>query len=311
MHVAIVGAGSLGRVYGVRLAIDAGVTVSFVVRPNRLHEGAMRIERIDRDQKVHVLAQPARAARIPGDADDAMVCVRCDQLDDSLIALLEEASAPLVVLTPMLPPDFARMKRALGERLVSAMPSVVAHTRSDGATRYWLPRAATTLIEEPRVARAKDAHEAALAELVGALDRAKITSRFAMGVHEQSPATTIAFMPLAMGIDAAGSVDALLDDDALLPLTLRAMAEARALAESVGKLATWASLLMTFIGPYTLKMGVALGRTRSPEALAYVEEHFGRKVHAQNVTMARQILALADEKRLSRDALAELAARLT
>src|SRR5438874_9980179 len=114
MHVAIVGAGSLGRVYGVRLAIDAAVTVSFVVRPNRLRDGAMRIERIDRDQKVHALASPARVARVPGDADVALVCVRADQLDDALVALLGESSAPLVMLTPMLPPDAARMKRAFG-----------------------------------------------------------------------------------------------------------------------------------------------------------------------------------------------------
>ena len=36
MHVAIVGAGSLGCVYGVRLALGANETVSFVVRSARL-----------------------------------------------------------------------------------------------------------------------------------------------------------------------------------------------------------------------------------------------------------------------------------
>jgi 2-dehydropantoate 2-reductase len=208
-------------------------------------------------------------------------------------------------MTPMLPKDYERLRAALGERIVAAMPSVVAYAKPDGTTRYWLPRPATTLIEEPRTA-----HDAALAELVGALGRAKIPSRFAMGVHEENPATTVAFLPLAMGLDAAGGLDALLGDASLLTLTLRAASEAGALASKIGKVATWASLIMRFIGPHTLRVGVALARRRSPEAMQYVDEHFGRKVHAQNVAMAEAIVELAEEKATPREALRELTARL-
>ena len=99
---------------------------------------------------------------------------------------------------------------------MAAMPNVVAYAKEDGTTRYWLPRAATTLIEEARPA------DATLTALCEALDAAGISARQEMGVHETNPATTIAFIPLVMGLDAAGGIDALLGDEAMLDLSLRA-----------------------------------------------------------------------------------------
>jgi ketopantoate reductase len=310
MHVAIVGAGSLGCVYGVRLAVVARETVSFVVRPARLGDGAMRLERIDGDRAIETLEAPARVTEVPPDADVVLVCVRGDQLDESLVALLDRGpNVPLVMLTPMMPNDYDRLRATLGARVVSAMPSVVsyasAYANGRMTTRYWLPRPATTLLEEPL-----GGADPALSALVRSLEQAKIRARFAMGVHEDNPATTIAFMPLAMGLDAAGGLDALLADDALLTLTLRAADEAGALAKRVGNVAAWASIIMKFVGPFTMKIGVSLGRKASPEAMGYVEEHFGRKVHAQNVTIANAIVELARAKGTPHEALRDLAARL-
>ena len=305
MHVAIFGAGALGRVYGVRLATLAGATVTFVVRPARLSDGVIRIERVDGDHGAVDLAKPERLAAVPADADVVLVCVRGDQLDADLVAVLQQGpDVPAVILTPMMPADYTRLRAALGARVVAAMPNVVAYAKDDRTTRYWLPRAATTLIEEARPA------DATLDALCEALDAAGISARQEMGVHETNPATTIAFIPLAMGLDAAGGIDALLGDEALLDLSLRAAAEGATLAHRLGKVATWAGVVLRFVGPTTLKLGVALARSRAPEAVAYVEAHFGRKLHAQNVAMAEAIVDLARERGVPHDAMIELTARL-
>lgn len=307
MHVAIVGAGALGRVYGARLEQRNGANVTFVVRAPRLADGAIQLERVDGDRAALALLHPARAIAVPGDADVVLVCVRGDQLDAALVALLRAGpDVPAVILTPMMPADYMRLRAALGEgRIVAAMPSVVAYTNDAGATRYWLPRAATTLLDEVRPA------DAALSSLREALEAAGIGARFEMGVHETNPATTIAFIALALGLDAAGSIDLLLSDEATLGLALRAAAECATLARRVGKVATWASLVLRFVGPTTLRLGIALARARAPEAVAYVEEHFGRKIHAQNVVMAEAIALLAREKGVTHAAIDELLARLT
>jgi hypothetical protein len=56
--------------------------------------------------------------------------------------------------------------------------------------------------------------------------------------------------------------------------------------------------------------GPGLSRKRYPEAFAYVEDHFGRKLHAQNLVMAKAMVDLAHEKRSPHDALDALLTRL-
>ena len=303
MHLAIVGAGALGCVYGARLT-KKGAGVTLVVRPARVGETKkLRFERVDVDE--HLEWAPERAAAIPGNADVVMVCVRNEQLDDALLALLAAApEVPVVVMTPMLPQDFARMQKALGERVLSGMPGVVAYENAHGAIRYWLPRSADTLIEETRPT------PEIVAELVREIDGAGIAARLELGVHELNPATTVSFLPLVFALDLAGTVDALLEDSALVDLALRGKDEGADLAHTIGRVAGWAGLLLKFAGHMTLKIGIGLARRSSPEAFAYVEEHFGHKLHVQNVAMAEKIVALAEEKGTPREALGELAARL-
>jgi len=130
-------------------------------------------------------------------------------------------------------------------------------------------------------------------------------------VRETNPATTVAFIPLAMALDVAGGSDALLADKALLELALDAAREGLSLSRQIGKAAAWAGLLTKFVGPRMLRIGLALARSSSPEAVAYVEEHFGHKLHAQNVAMAEAMTQLAWEKQTPHDALDRLLARLT
>jgi hypothetical protein len=113
-----------------------------------------------------------------------------------------------------------------------------------------------------------------------------------------------------MGLDAAGSVNALLADKALVRLALDAAREGAELGRALGKAAPWASMLQRFVGERMFRFTVSIARSRLPEALVYVEEHFGRKLQAQNVAMGEELVRLADERGTPHAALAKLTARL-
>jgi 2-dehydropantoate 2-reductase len=301
MHVAIVGAGALGSVYGVRLARVLGAGgVTFVDREERVATARpIRIERIDHDD-VHVLERPVRAASVPAHADVSIVCVRYDQLDGARATLAVGPDAPAVLMTPMLPRDREAMIATLGPRVIAAMPGVTAYASANETVRYWLPRSATTELDELRPM------PQAATELAEALARAGIRTDIAMGVHEKAPATAIGFAPLAAAVLAAGGVEALLDDDALLDLALEAADEARDLARAVGEMASWANVLLKFTSKLTVKMGVALARSRAREAIAYADDRFARRGRDQTAAMMSAVVELAIEKGAAHDSLERL-----
>jgi ketopantoate reductase len=308
MKAAIVGAGALGRVYAARLSQRSSASVTLVVRQGRVALEPVRIERVDGDRAVDTWSTPVTSATIPPDADTVIVTVRGDQLDASLDVLLDATSAPVVVLTPMMPDDFARLSARHEDRMRAGMAGAVAYVNEKGVCRYWLPRMAATLVDQTSPASAPESP--ALVELVRALEAAGMSARLERGVHELNPATTVSITPAAMGLDAAGSIDALLDDAELLRLTLAAIGEGIELGKRIGKAAGWLTLLMPFVGKRMLKVGVSLARRSSPEAMTYVELHFGRKLHAQNVAMARAIVELARTKGTPHEATGALLARL-
>jgi ketopantoate reductase len=303
MRVAIVGAGALGSVYGARLGKFAGCEVSVVARAPA-PPSVVRLERVENGEVLR-WEVPARVATAPADADVILAFVRYEQLG-SLPERVATGSAPVVVMTPMLPVDHASLSAALPGRIVTGMPSVVSYLNDAGAIRYWLPAVATTFVEE----RPGGAAAGAEVDLVKRLTRAEIGAKLAPDVLTRNVATTVSFIPLAMALDAAGSIEALLDEHALLSLAFHAADEGRELGRAVGKAEGWASTLLRFVGPMTLKVGIALARSRAPEAVAYVEQHFGRKLHAQNVVMARRIVDLAVEKGTPHEALRKLLERL-
>lgn len=286
MHVCIVGAGALGAVYGARLARLGGCEVSVVAR-SPAPAARERLEKVD-DGEVIEWTIPARVTAPPREADVLMVFVRYEQLGE-LPPRVTGSKAPVVVMTPMMPQDHAALSAAIPGRVVTGMPSVVSYRNGAGAIRYWLPRAATTYLE----ARPASPSLAVEQELAKRLSRADIHAEVAPGVLERNVATTVSFIPIAMALDAAGSLDALLADRGLLALGVAAAAEGRALGNAVGRAEPWASMLLRFVGPRMLRMGLALARSRAPEAVAYAEDHFGRKLHAQNVAMAEKMIDLA------------------
>jgi ketopantoate reductase len=299
-HVCIVGAGALGSVYGARLARFGGCEVSVVARAPA-PPAQVRLEKVD-DGDVLLWTVPARTTAPAADVDVILAFVRYEQLA-SLPERVGGSRAPVVVLTPMMPRDHAQLSAALPGRVLTGMPSVVSYVNEAGAIRYWLPRSATTFVEQRHVPGAE-------AELVKRLTRADIRAQLVPGVLERNVATTVSFIPLAMALDAARSLDALLADRALVELAVAATREGCELGRAVGKAEAWASTLLRFVGPRMLRIGIGVARSRAPEALAYAKQHFGHKLHAQNVAMAAQMVELARQKGTPSDRLNELLIRL-
>jgi ketopantoate reductase len=296
MHVALVGAGALGSTYAARLTALGDCDFS-VVASVPTPFASIRIERVDDGDTIEWRRPPGLQV-VPPDADLVMICVRYEQLD-SVATSVGSGSAPVVVMTPILPRDHARLNAALPARIVTCMPSVVAYRAERGVIRYWLPRLATTLVER----RAASGTEV---EFVNRLVRAGITAKLESEVLQRNIATTLSFLPLGIAIDVGGGIDKVLRNDELLAIAIEATKEGRALGELLGRPPAWAAMLMRFVGPLALKAGVAIARARAPEALRYTEEHFGHKLHAQNVAMANAILDLAREKGVRRDAMDRL-----
>jgi len=300
MRVALVGAGALGSAYAARLSAFGNCDLS-IVASVPMPPASVRVERVD-DGAATEWARPASVRTVPKDTDVVIVCVRYEQLD-SAARTVGSGSAPVVVMTPILPRDHESLNAALPARIVTSMPGVVAYRNERGVVRYWLPRLAATLIELRIAAGAE-------VELVRRLERAGVAAKLDAEVLQRNIATTLSFLPLAIAVDIGGGIDNALQDEALLTVAIDAAREGRALGQSIGRPPAWAAMLMRFIGPFALKAGVAIARARAPEALKYTEEHFGRKLHAQNVAMAHAILGLAREKSARREAMERLFGRL-
>jgi ketopantoate reductase len=308
VKIAVVGAGALGSVYGARLAHAAQVV--FVVRDL---DRAPRLIHIDRvggaPPHGDSLDAPAASLNIPEGSDAVLVTVRVDQLDDALLDKLgsESGDAIVVVLAPLLPHHYERAKNKLGARLVAAMPGVIAYEPDPEATpherrvRYWTPKSSPTLLEDrgPRV------HA-----LVEALTRVGLPAHISAVVSKVNAATTIAFFPILTGIAAAGgSIDRMINDDAIMKLGFAAAKETRALAKTIGDLPPWASLFFKFASPFTARAGIKLGKSRAPEVFVFLEKHFGTKLAAQNLAIFREVSALAAERGVSLPNLEKLVAR--
>jgi ketopantoate reductase len=303
VHVAVIGAGALGAVYGVRLAVAGHASVSFVVRPLRAaSQEPLVIERVKGNVR-HTLEAPLRTTRVPADADVVLVAIGTEDLE-ALRGLIGDSEAPLVILTPMLPRDYARVRETFGERALATLPSVVSYTReTDGVVRYWLPPTKTR-IDEPR----------RNAELVRAFARALtdagLPTTLEMAVHEANPATTACAIPLGMGIGVAGSLSALAEDNALAEVVVRACREGVAIGTRIGRPAQPVPFSPLVATPFVLRaLAAALARF-SPEALYYLEVHFGHKLRAQHLVMVRELVELARARGLSYEALSTLAEKL-
>lgn len=284
MHVAIIGAGALGRVYGVHLA-DAGERVSFVVRAARTSEtGAFVIERRNGDRRRRRVSAPERRAEIPTDADVVLLAVRVDQLDASIERLLRAGPrVPLISLTPLLPLTLARVSGWVDGRVWVAMPTLAASALPDGTAEYWAFRASPSLFE---------AGAPETAALVAALRRSGLPARLSRDVRQKNPATTLAFFPISVAVSRAGGVEQLLRDEALAELGARAAREAFVLARRIGSIDAPLGLVLRAVTPRTLRAAFALLGKVLPQSTEFVDSHFGDKLGEQHRVLGAEILEL-------------------
>jgi hypothetical protein len=208
-----------------------------------------------------------------------------------------------------MPNDYASLAAAVPAQVIAAMPGVVAYFPGPGRLRHWIPRVATTLIDEG-IADPQGPARELVTELSARLAKAGIPARTERNVLARNVATTVSFLPLMFGIDVADGVEPLLQNRALLALALEGVREGQKLGQTFGPAAPWTGTVLRFLGPFTLKMGMAVVRSRAPEVLRYIDDHFGRKLHPQNLSMAHAILGLCREKGVRSEALEQLAGRL-
>lgn len=308
MHVTVVGAGVLGRIYGARLAAD-GDEVAFVVRPGRSGETSpFFIEQVNGGDRREVIERPIRLTEIPEGTDAILVTVRFNELQEGsdLGRILRGGGsrrAPVVVLTPMLTGQPEALAEASGRPIVPAMPGVAGYLNERGAVRYWIPTATTTLLDEDAGGPER---QAAVSALGRRLTQVGLPARLEKDVARLNAATTITFFPLIAAIDAGAGIDGVLENKELLGAVLDAAKESGALARKVGKPVTWGSLLMKFAGPITLKPGIALAKRLFPESVRFVESHFGPKLHEQHIAMGEAILAIGRANEMGMPALERL-----
>lgn len=297
MHVAVVGAGALGAVYGARLALT-GVSVTHVVRRS-IDPRPTVIEAVKGNRRE--TAWIARSLEVPGDADVIVVTVGTEDLT-ALEKALAPSDAPMVILTPMLPRDYQRMREQYGERVHAAIATVVSYAREDGVFRYWLPPAPSK-IDEPRAG----GHGVAVRALADAWNAAGISTRLELGVHEAGPASTACAVPIGMTVPLAGSLAALAKNPDLLRLAHGCCVEGVALGKRLGR-PDPATLASPFI---TTRLGMmALNAFLSEEARHYVSHHFGAKLIEQHRQMARDFVEMASARGLPHASLSELHERL-
>jgi ketopantoate reductase len=305
LHVAVIGAGALGRVYGVHLH-NAGARVSFVVHPERLDDQRpFVIERLNGDRAVRECNAPILCAEIPRTADVILLAVRGEQIDAALEARLRSAvNVPVIALTPILPHGQQRLRDRLGDRLVVAMPTIAAQPGPDGVVRYWAFDSNPTSIEK------SDTWRVVLSRLIGRFAASHLAVRLERDVWRKNPATTIAFFPWSLAIGAAGSLEALGTRDDLLAAATAACKESLALARRVGPIEPSAALGAQLSGPRSVRAVLAVGRRMAPRAVAFLDAHFGAKLDAQHAAFGAEILELGREHGIAMPRLEQLLSRV-
>ncbi len=304
MHAVIVGAGALGRTYGVHLA-SAGATVSFLVRPERMAErAAYVVEPLRGRRPALTLNEPTRCVRMPDDADVVLLAVRREHMNASLQRILADAPAvPLIALTPLLPQSEAQLAGLIQGTCLVALPTVAA--RSDAQrTQFFVPPFAKTLIEselgQPEIVQ----------QLIDTLNRGGLPAAWSRGVRRRNPATTIAFYPLTLGLSIAGSLDRFTADRELCPATLSAVREALRLAARIGPVTPPLRLALRWANATLLRIAVRSARLLAPAVTELLEEHFAAKLARQHRVLGDEIIELARQHGTSMPALASLLARV-
>jgi ketopantoate reductase len=322
MHVTIYGAGALGCVYGTHLA-EAGVSVSFVTARPRDPACAVTLERVGTSGIPRHLYGIDWRLSAPATTDLILVTVAADVLADVARTLAAVGNAPVVILSPMLPPLYAEIREILGERLFGGLPTAIAY-HSPGSSpleevyRYWLPPAPTKFDDGTgQAGTPSDAllgYQATLAEFVKLLVKSGVPAALGPHMADQAAAATLAMAPLMIALYVAGSVDALVADHTLRDLAARALQETDALVARALPKAALPGVGMTppFVRSSLLGSVVGLTKLVSPETILHLNAHFAHgKLRGQHAAFILETSELAATHSLEMPALVALGERLS
>jgi 2-dehydropantoate 2-reductase len=147
VRVLIYGAGIIGQVYGGRLA-QAGHAVTLLARgraPQVLAEGGVAIRKGDETLRLHL---PVATVVSGDDAFDViLVCVRGDQLAESMPELAAAAASRVVLMLNQCT-GLERTRDRLGtERTLFGFPGVAGRRVDDGTIEYMEVRQQNTTVE--------------------------------------------------------------------------------------------------------------------------------------------------------------------
>ncbi|RAL25094.1 hypothetical protein DL240_02450 [Lujinxingia litoralis] len=313
MRVLLVGAGSVGQLYGAHLA-RSGTEVHVLVRPRYAEEarGGFRVYERRRGLEHGELFTPdgvwTEASDVPaGHFDAAILCIPSTGLNGPWLPTLCEhlGSATLVTLTPGLD-DFQKIAAYLPEeQIVRGLITSVSYpapmpgeSASEPGTAYWIPPLTPALFEG-----SKERTE----PILQALRQGQMPARRVSGLAAQAAFGSGVLMPVVAHLETVDWEMARLRAEKL-PELARTIEQVRGVLEQT--LNTRAPLTLRMIGPRSLGLISRFAPRMTPFDLEmYLKVHF-TKVGAQTRMFLEDYVSKGDALNLPTDAIAELRAAL-
>lgn len=294
LHVCILGAGALGQAYALTCA-RGGARVTLVGRAHQATQRGVQGQRLTFPRR-HETAEAEWVTALPHDSDVILVCVRMDQVNDSLLSDLAEAAGPstaVVFVTP-LPPRMAEHVRSKLPHGQSAMPSLIAEF-SGGEVAYWVAPTATLFSVD-------ESSRPSVTRLIEVLKRGGVPSRIKAELRAHADATTIAFFPIQLGFLREPKMSAWRSVPGLVPALASALGRTLALAKRIGQGDRGLMLLMWLLSTtWILALTSALLPRIMPRFATYLGKHFGEKLRAQHVALYAEVTELGAKHRVPLD----------
>ncbi|WP_230467392.1 ketopantoate reductase family protein [Lujinxingia vulgaris] len=313
MRILIVGAGSVGQLYGLHLA-RAGEEVHVLVRP-RYAEGARRGYRLyerRRDFKQHAIFTPdgvwTDAEELPrGHFDAVILAIPSTGLKGPWLASLARSlgDATLITLTPGLDDVAIIAEHIDRDQIVRGLITSVSYPAPlpgescpQPGTAYWFPPLTPALFEGP---------SNRVTPIVNALKRGHMSSKSVRGLAEKAAFGSGLLMPIVAHMETVGwRLDRLRDEK--LSELVATMSQIRAILEAT--LGASAPLPMRLLTPATVKLLTRIAPRVPPFNFeVYLQVHF-TKVGAQTRMFLDDYVAKGQAHNLPTGAIAELREQL-
>ncbi len=282
MHVAVLGAGALGRAYAATLS-RTGCKLTLVTRHGEESSSfwATQVGLWTRRWSVEVSVSTS----LP-DCDAVLVTVRAENVDQELLRRLGDCDAPAIVLTPVMSEQTAARWQEL-PRAYGAMASLLSEAHGQDV-EFLVPPVSRTLVS------ADAQTEPGVVELVRRLKRAGVGTKFVRHLERDARATNLAFFPLQMAAAAVPDMGQWPARRDVLAALAGAQTEARRLAAELGRPDLGVRVLAWICSSaWRLAWLLRLAPVLSPFVFGFLQHHFGQKLPAQTALFTSEVRQLA------------------